>query len=74
MVFAVMVRGLSHRSMVSMRYRIYVLLEDAVYYFEPVNHSLVFYKRGDYRSVSPYPSPVVLGLAWNDSVNSDGDV
>ena len=54
--------------------RIYVLLEDAVYYYEPVNHSLVFYKRGDYRSVSPYPSPVVLGLAWNDSVNPDGDV
>ena len=55
--------------------RIYVLQADAVYYYEPSNHSLVFYKSGDYRSVvSPYPSPVVLGLVWNDSLNPDGDV
>ena len=54
--------------------RIYVLQADAVYYYEPSNHSLVFYKSGDYRSVSPYPSPVVIGLTWNDSLNPDSDV
>jgi nitroreductase len=54
--------------------RIYVLQADAVYYYEPSNHSLVFYKSGDYRSVSPYPSPVVIGLVWNDSLDPDGDV
>jgi nitroreductase len=54
--------------------RIYVLQEDAVYYYEASNHSLVFYKSGDYRSVSAYPSPVVIGIVWNDSLNPDGDV
>jgi nitroreductase len=54
--------------------RIYVLLEDAVYYYEPSNHSLVFYKSGDYRSVSPYPSPIVIGLTWNHSLNPYSDI
>jgi len=54
--------------------RIYVLQADAVYYYQPSNHSLVFYKNGDYRSVCPYSSPVVLGLVWNNSLDPDGNV
>jgi hypothetical protein len=45
---------------------IYVLLED-VYMYNPTNHSLVFYKAGDYRDVVgwQYSAPVQLGLCWN---------
>jgi nitroreductase len=45
---------------------IYVLLED-VYKYNPVNHSLVFYKEGDYRDIVgwQYHAPVQLGLCWN---------
>jgi len=50
---------------------IYVLLEDAVYRYQPENHSLVVFKPGDFRFVSQYESPVVLGLAWNASINPD---
>jgi nitroreductase len=45
---------------------IYVLLED-VYKYNPENHSLVFYKEGDYRDIVgwQYSAPVQLGLCWN---------
>ncbi len=45
---------------------IYVLLED-VYKYNPENHSLVFYKEGDYRNITgmQYRAPVQLGLCWN---------
>jgi hypothetical protein len=43
---------------------IYVLKEDAVYTYNPVNHSLVFYKEGDYRDTVgwQWKAPVQLGL------------
>ncbi len=52
---------------------IYVLKEDAVYTYNPQNHSLVFYKQGDYRDVVgwQYKAPIQLGLVWNMSINSD---
>jgi nitroreductase len=48
---------------------IYVLLED-VYKYNPENHSLVFYKEGDYRNIEgmQYPAPVQLGLCWNTNI------
>jgi len=48
---------------------IYVLLED-VYKYNPENHSLVFYKEGDYRNIEgmQYPAPVQLGLCWNTDI------
>jgi len=48
---------------------IYVLLED-VYKYNPENHSLVFYKEGDYRYIEgmQYPAPVQLGLCWNTDI------
>ena len=48
---------------------IYVLLED-VYKYNPINHSLVFYKAGDYRDIVgwQYYAPVQLGLCWNTDI------
>jgi len=48
---------------------IYVLLED-VYKYNPINHSLVFYKEGDYRDIVgwQYSAPVQLGLCWNTDI------
>jgi len=48
---------------------IYVLLED-VYKYNPENHSLVFYKEGDYREIKgmQYHAPVQLGLCWNTDI------
>jgi nitroreductase len=48
---------------------IYVLLED-VYKYNPENHSLVFYKEGDYRDIVgwQYHAPVQLGLCWNTDI------
>jgi nitroreductase len=46
---------------------IYVLLEDAAYTYDPVNHSLIHFKDGDYRDIVgwQYEAPVQLGLCWN---------
>jgi nitroreductase len=48
---------------------IYVLLED-VYRYNPFNHSLVFYKEGDYRDIVgwQYFAPVQLCLCWNTDI------
>jgi hypothetical protein len=55
--------------------RIYVLKEDAVYTYNPVNHSLVFYKDGDYRDIVgwQYSAPIQLGLVW-DKNESDNEI
>ncbi|HEC76363.1 MAG TPA: SagB/ThcOx family dehydrogenase [Thermoplasmatales archaeon] len=46
---------------------IYVLKEDGVYKYDALNHSLVFYKEGDYRDIVgwQYKAPIQLGLCWN---------
>jgi nitroreductase len=47
---------------------IYVLKEDAAYTYNPANHSLQFYKPGDWRSTVGYQyptAPLVLGLCYN---------
>jgi len=48
---------------------IYVLIED-VYKYNPINHSLIFYKAGDYRDIvgHQYSAPVILGLCWNTDI------
>ena len=50
---------------------IYLLTNQSVYRYQPENHSLIFFKQGDYRFVAQYDSPIVLGLAWNASLNPD---
>jgi nitroreductase len=46
---------------------IYVLTEDAVYKYDPLNHSLSLYKIGDYRWIGQYEAPIQLGITWNKS-------
>ncbi|MCJ7572099.1 MAG: nitroreductase family protein [Candidatus Thermoplasmatota archaeon] len=48
---------------------IYVLLED-VYRYNPMNHSLILYKEGDYRDIVgwQYSAPVQLCLCWNTDI------
>ncbi|MCX6666351.1 MAG: nitroreductase family protein [Euryarchaeota archaeon] len=52
---------------------IYVLKEDAVYTYNPWNHSLVFYKEGDYRHIVgwQYNAPIQLGLVWDKNISSN---
>jgi nitroreductase len=46
---------------------IYVLKEDAAYTYDPDNHSLVFYKAGDWRDIVgwQYYAPVQLGMCYD---------
>jgi nitroreductase len=46
---------------------IYVLKEDAAYTYNPENHSLVFFKEGDWRTIVgwQYEAPIQLGLCYN---------
>ena len=48
---------------------IYVLLED-VYKYNPMNHSLILYKEGDYRDIVgwQYSAPVQICLCWNTDI------
>jgi len=49
---------------------IYVLKEEAAYTYNPMNHSLVFYKEGDWRDIVgwQYEAPIQLGLCWNTDI------
>lgn len=51
---------------------IYVLKNNGVYRYDPLNHSLLFYRKGDYRYIGQYDAPIQLGIVWNRSRNSDG--
>ena len=55
---------------------LYVLKHDAVYTYDPLNHSLVFYKDEDYRDIAgwQYEAPIQLGLAWDLNKSSDDDI
>jgi len=52
---------------------IYVLKGDAVYKYDPLNHSLIFYKEGDYRGIVgwQYEDPIQLGLVWDKNKSSN---
>jgi len=50
---------------------IYVLREEAVYTYDSLNHTLRFYKNGDYRGIGQYTAPLQLGLVWDTNKNSD---
>jgi len=49
---------------------IYVLKEDAAYTYDPLNHSLIHFKDGDWRNIVgwQYEAPIQLGLCWNTSL------
>jgi nitroreductase len=49
---------------------IYVFNEEAAYKYNPINHSLVVYKEGDFRGNGvriQYEAPYQLGLCWDTS-------
>ncbi len=52
---------------------IYVLKEDAAYTYNPVNHSLVFFKEGDWRDIVgwQYKAPIQLGLCYDTNKADD---
>lgn len=50
---------------------IYVFKQDAVYKYEPTNHTLLLFKTGDYRHIAQYVAPIVLGLTWDKNISSD---
>lgn len=55
---------------------IYILKEDAAYTYNPVNHSLQFYKPGDWRDTVGYQypgAPLVLGLCYNTTVTTSNN-
>ena len=51
---------------------IYVLKEDAAYIYNPVDHSLVFFKEGDWRDTVgwQYKAPIQIGLCY-DATKTD---
>ena len=51
---------------------IYVFKEDAIYQYNPEDHSLVFYKDGDFRSrVAQYNAPIQIGIVWDSRICED---
>lgn len=53
---------------------IYILLPEAVYKYNPYNHTLCFYKEGDYRYIGQYDAPLLIGIVWDTSLLSDGNL
>lgn len=46
--------------------QIYVMKEDAVYKYDPLNHSLSLWKEGDFRDIGMYDdAPLKIGITWN---------
>jgi len=50
---------------------IYVCTDHGVYTYEPENHSLRFYKTGDYTHSFQYDAPIQLGIVWNTTLCTD---
>jgi nitroreductase len=52
---------------------IYVFREDAVYTYNPLNHSLIFYQEGDLRTTVNWQhrAPIQLGIVWDKNKNID---
>jgi hypothetical protein len=50
---------------------IYVLRHDGVYKYEPLNHTLLFYRDGDFTNFFQYSAPIQLGIVWDTNVSSN---
>jgi len=52
---------------------IYVLRHDGVFKYEPVNHSLIFYRAGDYthHPLMQYHAPIQIGIVWNTTISTN---
>jgi nitroreductase len=54
--------------------QIYVLRQDAIYSYNPLAHTLEFYREGDFRSnVAQYDAPIQLGLTWDTTATDDAN-
>ena len=58
----------------SLAVKIYVMKEEAAYWYNPINHSLIHHIDGDYRGMAQRWAPVVLGLVWDRSLNKKEDI
>ena len=55
--------------------KIYVLREDAIYWYNPATHLLIYYQEGDYRSdIAQYDAPIQLGLTWDTKATDDANL
>lgn len=50
---------------------IYVLTDENVYQYDPINHSLIFYKYGDFRNIGQYTAPIQLCICWDTTRNEN---
>jgi nitroreductase len=53
---------------------LYVIRPEAVYKYDPLNHTLCFYKEGDYRFIGQYTAPLLIGIVWNKNILADGNL
>lgn len=51
--------------------KIYVCTDHGVYTYVPQNHSLLYYKAGDYTHFFQYDAPIQLGIVWNTTASTD---
>lgn len=51
--------------------KIYVLRKNGVYWYNPINHSLVFHQKGDFRNKAQFLAPIVIGLVWDRDLNKN---
>jgi len=55
--------------------KIYVIREDAIYWYNPLVHSLIYYREGDYRSdMAQYDAPIQLGLTWDTTATDNANL
>lgn len=53
---------------------LYVIKPEAVYKYDAMNHTLRFYKEGDYRYVGQYDAPLLIGIVWDTDILADGNL
>jgi len=55
----------------SLAVKLYVIKKEGVFYYNQINHSLIFHKEGDYRGIAQYWAPVLIGIVWDRSKNQN---
>lgn len=53
---------------------LYVITPEAVYKYDELNHTLRFYKQGDYRYIGQYNAPLLIGIVWDKDILADGNL
>ena len=51
---------------------IYVIRKDGTFRYNPENHTLELFRKGDYTFIGQYDSaPIKIGLVWNEKISAD---